>query len=386
MPQYNYRIFDLYRRTWWSDLPLTDVEFNDPVEPRADAVCTAHLHVGDDVEQALLDRWDSQLVNLRSWLIVQDSETGQVYWNGILLKRPWSTTNQWFNLEFKHSRWWFSQRLLGWWTVAKDFASQDKLALARALVAELEDDKWGDPHIVFDGALAGVNASYRLEGNSMRYLSEALAEIAAGSKGFEWDLVVNWSATDGRPELKFVTYYPELKYGARISLRYSRDGSGNILVLPDEWPNDASEACSRVWALGSGTDENQAKAKDTDPLVNHPNGAGTDYQLLLTEKVSTYSNTNDHKTLSQNARAERIARSRNSGTVEIGVADDNPSVQTYWKGVRARLQIEDRFLHKDYPNVRVIEVKVSASSRDQPAAVTLVVDLNDYKLPDGLEA
>lgn len=384
-----YKFYDLYRRTFYRDMPLVNVEFNDPVDALVEGKMTALLPVGDDVDQLLLDQWTRCMVNHRTWVLVVHPITQQVLWNGIMLKRPWSIAKQAFSLEFEHSRWWLGKRFTGTGKNPTNYdVLWDKLEIARRIVGETKDGRWGDPHIAFDGTLSGQHPTYRLEARAFKPISVALAELGAGSKGFEWDLITGWNGADELPELRLVTYYPELKYSARISLRYNRDGSGNILSVPDEWPNDATEAVSRVWALGSGTDQQQTVVYDTDPAVNYPSLAsdGKNFQLLLTEKVTSYSNTNDRKTLAENARAERLALSLNSGTLEVGVSLTDPDITTYWKGIRARLQVKDRFLNIDKPNVRVIEVKVKDQDRDSLAKVTLVLDLNDYKLPDGLDA
>lgn len=375
-----YRMYDLIERTWIRDLPLTNVEFNDATDATVEAKLTARLHVGDDVDQDMLNLWDRALIEHRTWCLVVHPRTGQIMWDGILLDRPWSIAEQSFELEFAASRWILFQRYQQN-TKSAITLTDDKFGIARALLIKLDNNRNGTPKIVLGSETSGVSGKLRLEAFQFRYTSDVLAELSAGRKGFEWDLRAQWSPNDGLPELRFFTYYPELKYSARISLRYDRDGTGNIIAMPSTWPRGARGTRTRVYALGSGTDQNQTVAADTDAGV-----AGTNFTKLLTEKTTSYSGTNDKKTLWQNAYAERIALRANAGTVEVGVSLDNPDITTYWKGIRARLQVNDRYLKIDKPNVRVIEIRVHDEDRDRLADVTLVLDLNDYKLPDGADA
>jgi hypothetical protein len=362
-------------------VPVVGVRFNDPVDGALDAKMSAFLPVGDDVDDATLASYDQALVKHRTWVLAVHPITRRIVWSGILIKRPWSLERHGFDLEFNHVRWWLSRRYAGTEVSAGTYVGFDRVTLARQLVMLLGNDIDGAPRVVHDATLSGKLITFRLEARSFRYMSEVLAEIGAGRNGFEWDLTAEWSPTDNRPQLRFVISFPELKYGSRISLDYNTNGSGNIKSVPDSWPDSAENAVSRVWALGSGTDQNQMIMQDTAPQA-----AGTGYTQLLTEKTTTYSGTNDRKTLWENARAERIALEKNNGTVSVGVGVDNPDLSTYWKGVRARLQIKDRFLNIDKPNVRVIEIEVNDDTRDQLAEVTLTLDLNDYALPDGLDA
>lgn len=357
------------------------MRFNDPVDGGLEGKLSAFLPVGDDVDDATLASYDQSLIKHRTWVLAVHPTTRRIMWSGILIKRPWSLSRHGFDLEFNHVRWIFTKRFIGSEISAGTYVSFDRVNLARILVKLLGSDVDGTPRIVHDATLSGNTITYRVESRSFKYVADALAEIGAGRKGFEWDLTAEWSPTDNLPQLRFVTPFPELRYGSRISLDYNTDGSGNIKTVPDPWPDSAENVFSRVWALGSGTDQNQMIMQDTAPQA-----AGANYTRLLTEKTSSYSGTNDRKTLWENARAERIALEKNNGTVSLGVGIDNPDLATYWKGVRARLQLKDRFLNIDMPNVRVIDIEVIDEDRDKLAEVTLTLDLNDYALPDGLDA
>lgn len=371
-----YSLYNVLSRQWIMDIPMSTVVFNDPVT--GESQLTGNLIVGSDADPQLVARIDRALVKFNTWVVVSDPTTRFILWSGILLKRPWDFTLPGYALEFHSMKWWAQHRFIGWATAPQNY-NGDKFAAARAVMHTLSNGANGDPAILYDALTCGQSITYSVEARAFTSIHDALDAIGAGTKGFEWDLVTNWSQTDGLPQLYFKTYYPQITWTKNIALTYSRDGSGNIATMPTQWPDDASNQTTRQWALGGGTDGQQWAVIDADPLVGQN-------LLLNVENVSRYQGITAQATLSNDARTERTASALNGQTVQLVMKENFLDLADYGKGSRARLRVQDTTLNIDLPSVRVVERIINDENRDAIGIVTLTLDLSNIEEPDGLSA
>lgn len=373
MAAFDYRVCDVLtgRALHGAGLPLSGVQWSQTLtEPGS---LTATIAITPANAEAIREA----TVPDRACVYVLD-EADRIAWHGIVVARPWSPRDHTIAITAASAKAWLSTRLARKMRRSKhvtwSWRDVDQLRIVRDLVAFAASEP-GCPPIAIGSQTSGVLRELTLEAQSFKAIDEAIDSMAQRERGFDWDITARWNA--GRPEWVLELWYPERRQSAAPLLFEATPTGGNILAY--DWPDDSTQRLSRVWALADDPPPPEAlMAVDADPGL-------TDGHVLLREKAQTYSGVTKTATLTEHARAERLASTESPTTVQIDVTAQSPSLASYGPGDRARLVLRDEWLDVDRANVRITERTIHDTTREDVAKATLTLDIADHHPPDAGE-
>lgn len=258
--------------------------------------------------------------------------------------------------------------------VIYQWAAKDQLLIARQLVQyglSLDGTTTGVPTFNYNSDLSGRVRDFTLKGTDFKYIGEALDSVAQLDDGFEWDVEIFESSSDGKPSIRLVTYYPERGNLVDGLLLMQTDKGSNMRPV-GSLRRTSSELITRQWVTGAAENNASAFAQDTDPDVD-------DGLTLLREKVSSYSTVRDRDILSSYARAERAYRTPKINFVDVQVSLESPiDVEDYHVGDRARLIVQNGWYDIDLDAARIVAREINPME----GSVILTLDLEDAELPE----
>lgn len=254
------------------------------------------------------------------------------------------------------------------------FTAKDQLYIAQQLVAEgltLDGTTLGVPAIAIGSQTSGRLRDFSLKGTDFKYIGEAIDSVAQLDDGFEWDIEVYESSSDGLPSLRLVFDYPE-RGGLVDGLILMQTDKGANMRPVNEIQRVSTDLVTRQWVTGAAQNNASAFAQDSDPDI-------TGGEVLIREKVSSYSTVRDRDVLSSYARAERAYRTPKINTLDVQVSMDSPlSVLDYRAGDRARLLLQNGWYDIDLDAARIIQREINPGE----GTVVLSLDLEDSELPE----
>lgn len=367
--EFTYMAYHPLQRTQIASLTLRDPVWTESVN--AGSVLTAKVTVPDNPFQ--IARIKEATQPDQSALYVY-SGLGRIPWGGVVKKREWNEESNSYTITVLEWRSWLFTQVVGPYADLSGSPSYvwtqvDQLQIARNIISIVVTGgvAAGVPPIYVDIQESGVLRDLTVLGTSMRTAGSYLDEIANREGGFEWDLEP-FIDEDGAPALRFSTHFPE-RGGVQPQLLFSQ--SSNILSVSDIAESTESRA-TRIWAVGEGPNaESLPYSVDDDPDL------ATGY-VLRSDKVTTYQTVTNRTTLASYARAERRFLNSPINLVEFNVQLDSPEYNSYAKGDRCRVVIQDRVTQIDQTGVRILEREVHPDE----GYVKLTVNLNDQ---DALE-
>jgi hypothetical protein len=296
-----------------------------------------------------------------------EADNGTIPWGGIVKRREWDPNTNTFTVTVVEWRSWLYNVLI---SPKRDltgdnvyaFTNTDQLAIARSIVNTIlyNGVVEGVPPITLGTQISGVNRTATFRGTNFATAGATIDSFAMLSNGFDWDLEFD-RGSDGLPQLKFATYYPER--GGQVPTLIFEVEPGNL----DGLVEDGSATATRLWAIGEGPNaESLPYALDVAPDLKYG------YRLRLDAAVK-YQGIFNRTVLASYARAERNFRDVDLDVMSFTTTMDAPGVMTYQKGDRGRLRYKDRVYSIDLPSVRVLEKQVSPESNQ----VKVTVDLSD---------
>ena len=303
------------------------------------------------------------------------AKVGDVYlWGGIVTGRPWKRSTS--TLTIKATQWegyWYRRFVLNRYYKASIEQMQATREMLSTAMADI-----GTPRVTLDTASSGVLRQVTVE--PWTTVGDALDSVANRDNGFDWSIQIRNNSQTGLPELYLAQWYPErqsqtdvlgVTIESRKELIESLQSGGNANV--DDWPEDAIQAATRVWATGDGSPPDQPIAKDEDPDL-------TDGFLPLFESVTNWFGVTSKAVLADHARSERMDRALPLQTLPADLPVDTPRIEEYLVGDRARVVIKDEWLDIDLPAVRIIDRAIS-SDQTSGMKATVLLDLTDYEAP-----
>lgn len=375
---WTFQVYDILTRRFLADLPLYDVGFNDPLEGAGSLEASLTLsRVPAQVRRQL----KAAIQYKTAWLFCYFGS--MIPFHGQIVAAPWSPSTSTLTIRADESRTWLDTVHLAT-TRTKSYAwSQvEQCQIGRDIIRAVSGPGGGRPVIGVDATVSGVRRDLTIPAQSFRVASEAIDSVAGRDGGFDWTILARDSSVDGAPELYFQSWFPERRSPARpVHLLQQVEapgvGQGNILDTL-AWPEDASAARTRVYALGDGEAPAQMTAHDDDPELT----AG---RAVLREKTVSYSGQGITKaaTLAAHAATERAVLSETVSTLSVPVTLENPAYGTYQTGDRFRLVYRDEWMDVDLPAVRCVDMAVRCVQADGRDSVTLELDLSDLRTPEG---
>lgn len=248
----------------------------------------------------------------------------------------------------------------------------DQLVIARAIVAAATAGGTADgrPVIGYGSNVSGRLRNLNVKGTDFKYAGELLDSIAQRDDGFEWGIDI-MDGDDHLPELVLALDYPER--GGTVSglILMQTEKSANVRPV-GSIRRTSTETTSRQWATGAAENNASGFSVDSDPAL-------PDSQVLLRERVTSYSTVTSRDTLASHARSERAYRSAMINQLDIEVTLDSPlGVHEYRAGDRCRLVLKNGWYDIDLDAVKIIAREINPPENK----VVLSLDLEDYTLPE----
>jgi hypothetical protein len=302
---------------------------------------------------------------------------GSISFGGPIVNRDWDSDTNTLTITAIDWKSWFYRLIIGPkvgttdpWT--QNFTNTDQLAIASYIIDRASATyNNGTPPIESAFYPTGVLRNYIVTGVEFKSLGTHLDELGSLSNGgFEWE-VEPYIAGDGYPKIRVQFYIPQRGSTVQGLVFRKTPAGGNILKIT-ETSDDASAVASRIWAIGEGPNaESTPWASDESPAL-----AGG--YTLRTDQTSQYSGNFTLAQLASYARTERLYRADYLSALSFLVRMDAPSMFSYTKGDRCRVQVEDRFMNFDISNCRILGREMDPDNN----TVTLTVNLNDREVPE----
>lgn len=371
MVAFKYQFWDMLSQQFLGELDLKNPQWAESTEGAGTFEC--RVVIPEDENQVQFIRIATEPDH---GLVVQ-ADNGVQPWSGYITKREWDPeTNE---LKLTATEWTtYLYRLIasipvpGMATTQYAFyTNQDQLIIADDIVWEYSQIWYGFgvPRMVVTYNTSGIFRQISIDGGKFRSLGSWIDSMAKRDRGFEWDMVFTEHPTYG-PRLLFRSFYPE-RGGVVDGLEFVYGMAGNIVRYEPPVENN-EEVVRRQIAIGeTATGDGQVYAIDIDPdsTANHK---------LRFDKVTSWSDVSDPKTLASHARAERRFYSPTISFFKFTVSMNEPHAYSYAKGDRCRLVVKDRWVNLEYDNVRIIQRDVFPDLQQ----MVITVDLSDDQLPE----
>lgn len=372
---WRFEVWDILARQYWGELPLSDVQWNQPYKRAGELTGTLRPPVRLDADGRrdldALVRFD------RAWIFAYWNRS--IPWSGQLLAAPWSPSASAMAVRAVESRGWLDEIHVGRTRTRHAWKGVDQLRITRELVALVSGREPGALVIAPDAATSGVLRDLTVEGQSFSKVGDLITSMSNRERGFDWTIGARESSRDGRPELHLVQRYPEWDQGAPPVLELLSTPSVATVLSAPELPRDASARRTVVYATGDGEAPNILVARDVDPAVQA--GLAVRREAVVSHAGAGITSL---ATLAEHAAAERLSSAAASGTITVDVLAADPPFTTYGTGGRARLVVVDEYNDVALPGVRIVDRTMRCQRRGLDDVVTLTLDMADTVPPDGI--
>jgi hypothetical protein len=338
---------------------------------------SASITVPDDPDQVTLLR---AATNPKQAAIYVKTESAAYPWGGPVVKRTWNRKSGMISIEAVEWRAWPYFLILGPGTNTDtyyEYVNVDQLALARTLLstAVTGGTTVGCPPVQFGSETSGKLRSLSFWGTEMKRVGELLDTVSNRDGGFEWTIAVETSNTDGLPQIRFQTYFPQR--GSLVPSLLFKDTPGGSNCVVGDFAEDYSSTYGRYYTTGSGQPPDMGFAMDPDPEL----AVG---RTLRFDGSASYSTVIERTTLASHARRARKFFAPGTNLMKVShtlgrLNSGDLGAETYGIGDRGRLLTQDRWVDLDLPASRIIEKSVDMSGAGQ---VTATLDVTDFTLPE----
>lgn len=380
MADFQFRIYHAISRKLIRRVKLNNAEYNDPVFGRGGSL-SAEAPITEGQSADALKEAIEQGLDRHALYVFRDNV---LVWGGPLISHDW----QWKERKLiigavQWKQWLYNKMLTPDMTVnpVKDkvysWVNVDQFEITRGIISNVIAD-YGTPNILLGTELSGKLRDLTIYGMKFQTAGDAIDSMANRDGGFDWELLPRVNAADGLPELVLALYYPERgTFNQGMSLRFKSTQRGGNIILPDSFDVSAETRRSRVWATGTGTPPDQLVVFDEDPELEQ--------DIALTrESVSGYPDVVKSDTLADHARAERQFLGVPMNSISVSCSLEDPPLENYRSGDRARMIIKDEWLDIDLPAVRIVDRTIRLNQSDEPDSATLLLNLNDFEIAENV--
>jgi hypothetical protein len=377
-----WRSFNILTRTVSTEWPVTEWTAGDPLSGSSEGSVKIALNA---LDRAAVARLKASTIPESAGMVLSD-DMNNVLWCGIIRKRPWTPRSGVVSLTVEEMRGWFYSAVLrtgaAYVNTFGDYvvAATEQQTIARQLaLAALQKAAFtpepGAPLISVPVTTPTVAVNRDFVGRRGDSIGTLLDNLSKRDGATEWWVETTFDSTSTPKALSW-TFRQSLERISRTTpIRLESTDRGANVAIAGEWPEDASQNASRVYAVGDGQPPDQPIAVDSDPSL----AAGS---VLLREVVSgPYSGVVDNATLFANARQERIARQDSSQSVQLVVDSNRVQPSTYSVGDRAYVRIIDEWLDVTVAAARIIDRQLAGGAGKADTA-TITLNIADASMPD----
>ncbi len=324
MAVYRYFTTDLLTGQPLADLPLNDTTLD--VKLNAAGPLSTRLPLADPLVRAI-DPVGSTLPGRTALYVDRD---GVLLWGGIIWMRRYSSKTGSLLLDCAEFESWLSAQLIATDT---QFVGVDQLAITQALVNTAQAAPNGNIGITVGTETSGVLRDRTYDAAQLTPVLQAIQQMGAADNGFDFAIDVAYSGTSVTKSLHLG--YPRRGVTARNSgLVFEHPGN----IQEYEWPEDATQQATTVYAVGSGVGAGR-------PVYTQTNTDLLDAGYPALAYKSTYIDIDSPAALLAHAKADAKAFKYPVSVPKLTVRGDlDPLVGSYTVGDEIRVRItDDRF-------------------------------------------
>lgn len=356
---YRYLFADLLTNEILAELPLTGVSFTKQLNQSG----TFSGHVLLSALQSAQFNVNAATIPGRS--VVYVDRDGELIWGGIIWNRTYNSTEQALGITAREMESYFERRRI---STTQSFNNIDQLVIARTLIDNAQLVPFGDIGVITGSETSGVLIDRVYYDYELKNVYQAIQDLSRAEDGFDFYIDVAYDNITEEPKKTLVLAYP------RSGTVYDvNDPEALVFIFPAgniveyEFPEDASIAANKIYALGAGSNEGKlvSIADDTTKFADG---------WALLEDVANYSDVTDSTLLDELSIGQVLAVSYPPTTLKIVVpAYVTPVLNDYDIGDDARIIITDeRFPGTLDAVYRIVALNVQPGE-DGPERVTITL-------------
>jgi hypothetical protein len=252
---------------------------------------------------------------------------GVLVWGGIIWTRRYQASVQALALGGLEFWSYFARRRIRD-TLA--FAATDQLAIAQAIINNLQGKPGGNIGVVVGSEVSGVLRDQTYNSWELKPGATSIEQLAALQNGFDFSIDVAYAG--GVPSKQLVLGYPRRGATAnQTGVFFELPGN----VIDYDYPEDASGEADTMYAIGAGQGSSMLLS-----TAGRPDLIAAGYPLL--EDVSSYTDVVIQATLDAHALADVGAKAGPIVLPEVTVAASiDPVLGSYSTGDDGRLRVTD---------------------------------------------
>lgn len=243
---YRYLAYDLRTLTLLGELPLSGVTYSQVLNGAGELAATMPLTAVRQTAPGVYSSKSAELIaaTIPGRTVVCVERNGQLVDGYIIWTRRYDSKSQSVQLGGQSMWSYFRRRLIRSTTI---FTGADQLLIARTLVTNAQSAAGGNINVTVGTETCGVTRDRTYNSFDVKFVSEAVEQLAAVDAGFDFMIDVAYVA--GAPTFTFRPSYP----------RRGRDATSSQLVFESgrniteyTYPEDATAQANSVTLLGAG--------------------------------------------------------------------------------------------------------------------------------------
>ena len=362
MTTYRYLFADLLTNEIIGELPITGVSFTQQLN-QAGTLQARLLITGINTYEFNVEACTEPGRNA-----IYVDRDGILVWGGIIWNRTYNSAAQTINISAREFESYFERRRI---STTQAFNNADQLLIARTLITNAQSVPEGDIGVIVGSETSGILVDRVYYDYEIKGVYQAIQDLSRQNDGFDFNIKVEYDNITNEPKKTLVLGYPRSGHVdtgvGDLDTPVFIFPAGNIVEY--EYPEDASIAANKIFALGAGSNEGKliSIATDTAKLA-----AG----WALLEDQSNYSDITDQTVLDELAQGQVLAVSTPPPIIKVVVpASVDPVFGTYGIGDDARLIITDPRFPTGLDQVyRIVALNVQPGEAG-PERVTLTLTI-----------
>ena len=357
---YRYLFADLLTNEIIAELPITGVSFTQQLNQAG--TLQAHLLLtGINTYEFNVDAATQPARNA-----IYVDRNGDLVWGGVIWGRTYNSASQTISITAREFESYFERRRI---STTRAFTNTDQLEIVQTLINDAQAVPSGDIGVIVGTETSGILVDRVYYDYEIKGVYQAIQDLSRQDDGFDFNITVNYDPLTNIPTKTLVLGYPRtgnVDTGVGdIQTPVFIFPAGNIVEY--EYPEDASIAANKLFALGAGSNDGKLISIATDATK-----LAEGWPVL--EEQSNYSDVTDQTVLDELAQGQVLAVSEPPPIIKIVVpASVDPVFGTYDIGDDARLIIQDPRFPTGLDEVyRIVALNVQPGE-DGPERVTLTL-------------
>lgn len=360
MTTYRYLVVDLRTDTVLAELPFTSVSFSQEINA-----------IGSWQGEILMTDVQEEYMNIVNATIpgrngIYVDRNGVLIWGGVIWGRTYNSESQKLSINAREFLSYFERRRI---VADAIFVNKDQLTVTQSLVNTAQAGA-GDINVIVGSETSGITISKNYYGYELKSVFSAIQDLSRSSSAFDFRIKVAYD-NGGNFTKTLELGYPRLGTAyssSNTSAPVFEFPAGNVISY--EYPEDATIAANKIYAVGAGSNEGKLIATATN--VNYLSAG-----WAILEDSANYSDITDSTLLSNLAAGQLAAVTYPPTTLKITApAWQDPQLGSFDVADDVRVRIRDpRFPNGIDATYRLVALAVSVGENDSGEHMTLTLTL-----------